>query len=192
MGKEVDRRVVSKSEYARHRGVSPAMVTHWSKSARLVLVDGKVDLVATDALLAATLDPTRGGKGGRPAAQREASKAKPAAADQVTTPAVITETPMSRATASDREASASLKMLRLGREAGRLVDRKNFEATTEEVFAAVRDSLMGLPVKLATVLAAATDERRVMDILRDAIEKTLNERADLEDALAERAGATSQ
>lgn len=157
------------------------MVSYWAKTARLVVVEGLVDVERTDALLNATTDTTRGRSPGRAGAQ---AKQEPAP--------MITETPVSRATASDREASASLKMLRLGREAGRLVDRKNFEATTEELFAAVRDSLMGLPVKLATVLAGETDERRVMDILRDAIEKTLNERADLEEALAERVGSTSQ
>lgn len=159
------------------------MVSYWAKTARLVVVEGLVDVERTDALLNQTTDTTRGRSPGRAGAQ---AKQEPPAAP------MITETPMSRATADDREASASLKRLRLGREAGRLVSRDEFEQTAEQVFAGVRDALMGLPVKLATTLAAETDERRVMDILRDAIEGTLNQRADLEDALAERAGATSQ
>lgn len=198
MSKGIERRLVSKSEYARHRSVSPQMVNHLAKSARLVLVDGKVDLVATDALLAATLDPTRGGKGGRPAVQRQAvavlstPQSPPATRQEPVAPPMITETPMSRATAADREASTALKLLRLEREAARLVNREDFERTTEQVFASLRDALMALPVRLAPVLAAERDERRVMDLIRDGIESTLNQRADLEDALAERVGATHQ
>lgn len=40
------------------------MVSKWKSGGRLVLVDGKVDVIATDALLSVTLDPTRGGKNG--------------------------------------------------------------------------------------------------------------------------------
>lgn len=72
MAGETERRLLKKSEYAKHRGVSPAMVTHWLGAGRLVLdVSGKrVDVVASDAALAGSLDPSRGGKGGGPNAKR--------------------------------------------------------------------------------------------------------------------------
>lgn len=195
MGKEIERRLVSKSDYARHRQVTPAMVTHWAKSARLVLVDGRVDLVATDALLAATLDPTRGGKGGRPAAQRQAAPVGASARQEPEAPAappVVTETAMSRATAADREASTALKVLRLEREAGRLVNREQYERTTETVFAGLRDAVMAIPGRIGTWLAAESDPRKCMDILKGELVAALNGRAEVEQALAERAIATSQ
>lgn len=65
-----------KSEYARHRDVTPAMVSHWCNAGRLVLTaDGRVDVVASDRALAETLDPARGGKGGNPNARRVMSPA---------------------------------------------------------------------------------------------------------------------
>lgn len=166
---------LSKSKYAAHRGVSPAMVSYWAKTGRLVMVGALVDVAKTDAILATSVDTSRGRSPGRGGAATG-----------------VTETSMSRATARDREASADLKSLRLAREAGRLVNRDDFERTTEAVFAGLRDSLLGIPPKVADELAAQPDSRRCMEIVRDAITATLNDRADLEDALAERASATSQ
>src|SRR5262245_9587699 len=57
---------MSKAEYARHRRVSPAMVTKLANNGRLVMLpDGTIDAKATDVLLAKVLDPARGGKGGK-------------------------------------------------------------------------------------------------------------------------------
>lgn len=55
----------TKSEYAAHRGVSPAMITRWRKASRIVMVGDRVDVAASDALLNDTLDPARGGHGGK-------------------------------------------------------------------------------------------------------------------------------
>jgi hypothetical protein len=48
------------------RRVTPAMVTHWARTGRLAILDGKVDVVASDALLMASLDSRRGGPSGGP------------------------------------------------------------------------------------------------------------------------------
>jgi len=57
--------LISKADYARHRGVTGAMVSHWTNANRIVIVDGKVDRDASDRMLAASRDPARGGKKGK-------------------------------------------------------------------------------------------------------------------------------
>lgn len=65
-----------KGEYARHRGVTAAMVSHWVNAGRLVLTaDGRVDVAASDRALQESLDPARGGKGGKPNGRRDLSPA---------------------------------------------------------------------------------------------------------------------
>jgi hypothetical protein len=58
-----DSGVVSKAEYARMRGVSDAYVSKLRRKGRLVLTDdGRVRVAESDALIARTRDPSRGGK----------------------------------------------------------------------------------------------------------------------------------
>ncbi|MDN5924341.1 MAG: hypothetical protein L0H70_05015, partial [Xanthomonadales bacterium] len=53
---------MSNAEYAIHRGCSDSYVRRLKREQRLVLVDdGRIDAVASDALLASTGDPSRGG-----------------------------------------------------------------------------------------------------------------------------------
>lgn len=64
--------VMRKGEYARHRAVSAAMVSHWINAGRIALTaDGLVDVVTSDRMLAASNEPSRGGKShGAPATSR--------------------------------------------------------------------------------------------------------------------------
>lgn len=176
--------LISKSEYAAHRGVSPAMVTRWIKAGRIVLdASGKrVDVAASDAVLAASMDLTRGGRGGKPGAERSVAPGT----------APFTETPLSRATSDDKEASTALKRLKLARESGAVVDRQAFERTNETTFAGLRDGLLGIPNRIGTRVAAETDARKVMDMIRGEIERELNTLADSLQGLADSAGATKQ
>lgn len=54
--------MLSKADYARHRGCDRSLITRWGKVGRLVMRDGLVDVDATDALLAKTADPRRVGE----------------------------------------------------------------------------------------------------------------------------------
>jgi hypothetical protein len=63
--------LITKSEYARRRDVSPAMVSHWIRDGRLVLVGNKVDADRSDEALAKWLDTRRGGRCGGPFRWRE-------------------------------------------------------------------------------------------------------------------------
>lgn len=52
-----------KGEYARYRGVSPALVSRWRARNRIVIDgNGRVCVAASDALLNATADPARAGE----------------------------------------------------------------------------------------------------------------------------------
>jgi len=80
----LESRLISRSAYARHRKVSPAMVTKWAKERRIAIVGDRVDAFESDAMLARTLDPARGGKGGkseRPGQQRPAGNGQKAGAE---------------------------------------------------------------------------------------------------------------
>jgi hypothetical protein len=57
--------IVTKAEYARHRGVSKAMITRYVKHSRIAIIDGKVDVAASDAMLAKSISPALGGRGGK-------------------------------------------------------------------------------------------------------------------------------
>src|SRR5688572_29327992 len=73
---------MTRSAYARHRGVSAAMVSKLGKAGRLVLLpNGSVDVQRTDALLKNVLDKSRGGPGGRPARRQTVPSQYPAAAE---------------------------------------------------------------------------------------------------------------
>ena len=51
--------LMSKAQFARHRGVGRSAVSNWITRGQLVIVDGKVDVAASEALLDASVDPGR-------------------------------------------------------------------------------------------------------------------------------------
>lgn len=180
--------LVLKSEYARHRGVTPAQVTHWLNAGRIRIVDGKVDLGASDAMLAATLDPVRGGRGGSRAVAGERAAPKNASIQQVPPEASAA----SAAVIADKTASTALKQLKLQRESGRLVNRDAYDLATMAMFAELRDQLLAIPRRLGLVLAAETSGNVCTDLLAAEITKVLNASADTLEAYAERVGETRQ
>lgn len=176
--------LISKSEYARHRKVTPAQVTHWLKAGRISIVDGKVDPVASDAMLAKTLNPIQGGK-----RARHDSKVR----ENVTPPVQeIHADAVSSAVVADKTVSTQLKRVKLEREAGRLVDRAKYDLATESAFAGLRDQLLAIPRRLSGRLAAETDERRCDELLTAELAKVLNHGADAQEALADAVGETTQ
>ena len=80
--------LMSKAQFARHRGVGRSAVSNWITRGQLAIVDGKVDVAASEALLDASVDPGRGRPpehdpqpgGGTPAKKTGSASSKPAAA----------------------------------------------------------------------------------------------------------------
>jgi hypothetical protein len=178
--------LVSKAEYARHRGVSGAMVSHWTKAERIAVRGGKVDLKASDAMLAASLDPARGGKGGSPrgaqvsvgtdsseGAAPSASSAAPAA----TGPGPDTYTRVR----THREAfRAKTEEVDYRERIGELVERDRYNKALADGLSPVLAALDSLGPRLAPVLAAESDPRRIQSLVEDAI---VNIRQDMADTL---------
>ena len=58
-------------------------MSHWTKTGRLVLVDGKVDIARSDALLMTSLDARRGGAEGGPLRWAEAIRTSALTSEQI-------------------------------------------------------------------------------------------------------------
>src|SRR3954470_17536396 len=81
-------KTATKSEFAQMRGVSPSSVTHWKTKGLLVLTEeGKVDVEASERLLAGRPENYRGGQTKPAPAATSASEPKaPRPARQAPTP----------------------------------------------------------------------------------------------------------
>ncbi|ALA60199.1 hypothetical protein [Nitrospira moscoviensis] len=85
----------------------------------------------------------------------------------------------------ERQAKAALAEIELGRRRGELVERDAVEKEAFRVGRLVRDALMNIPSRLAGILAAESDQRRVYELLDKEIRQAL-------EALACDAGITDR
>jgi hypothetical protein len=178
-------RLVSKSEYARHRDVSPAMVTHWTKAGRIVIVEGKVDLDKSDAALAASMDQARGGKGGRsdrshPAAKRAGDGGPPEQARGGASPggSLPSGPTFSQVQTARVGFAAQREKLRYEQEAGKLVEVDKVEQAIADALAPILSQLDTLSVRAAPRLVGLAEIRRIQDILDDEVRAIKQETAD--------------
>jgi len=190
---------LSKAAYARHRGVSAAMVTKWGHAGRLVMEGGQIDVAKTDELLMNLQDRSRGGKRSRgsvavPPPQGEAATGAGSGSPGSVPDAAAPIPQIVAATTADRWASADLKRAKADRELGRLVSREHFEAACEHAFALARDGCLNLAPRLGNAVAEAlgVDARVIFPILEDEARRIANEVADALEGLADSVEATQQ
>lgn len=143
-----DRLVLSLADYAEHRGVSKPTVSQYKREGRLVLTDdGQVDVVASDALLAATLDPLRGG-------DRTGATDKPSAKGGL---------------AAERLEGERIKNARqhlaLQRDAEVLVDKDGVNRAAFSLARSAQEAMMGVPDRVAVLLAAESDPAKCHEML---------------------------
>lgn len=153
--------LMTTAEYAKHRQVSDSYVRRLRREARLVEGPGKlIDVPASDAMLDATTDPTRGGDRS-PAAMATLPAAVVAPAGAMTanvqplTPGVDLREAMRR----ERLAKAQLAELELGEQARQLTRVKDID---RELFTLVRQALERMRTigsRLRGKLAAESDPR---------------------------------
>lgn len=178
--------LVSLTQYAAHRGVAKSMVTKWKGLGRLVLVGKLVDRDASDKLLGAVQDRTRGGKRqavGRKDAPPQGEAASGGGSGQApeSPPAPSAPEPaIVSATVEDKRASAEWKRARTDRELGKLVDRSEAEDAAEGCAAITRKSFATLSARLGGAVAEAlgVDARKIFPILDDEARRMSNELAD--------------
>lgn len=180
--------LVLQSEYARRRGVSKKTVTKWKQAGRLVLVDGKVDVDATDALLA-----ERKGNGNRrkpdPVTPAEPKPEQPGD-DDADDPYIdelaarLDRGEMLTTAEAERIKEnylARKRRLEFDREAGRVVDADAVADVFGQACARVRTRLLGIPTKVAPRLANQSQAPTIEDLVRAEITEALEELSRIDD-----------
>jgi hypothetical protein len=166
MATETTPRLMTKAEYARHRGVSKPYITKLAKNGVLVLRGGKVDVHASDTVL-----------DDKPVDDVNTSPAQSSPAGPPPRPA--TES-LGQAGASFGQARtiemvfrAKLRRLEFETKQGRLIEAEAVRKTIAEAVRSLRDGILGLPDRLATVLAAESDSKKVHVTLKNELSREL-------------------
>lgn len=159
-----ERTLVSKSEYARMKGVSPPAVTYWARDGRIVVVDGKVDVEASDALLAKTGHPSHGGK-------------RTDSAEVIELPAGGSRERLLQSQSRRADTRAQLDELDLLERKGLLVERARYDEALADGLAPVMSQFETLSARLGPKLVGLTDLRRIQDLIDDEVAKLREETA---------------
>ena len=138
---------VTKSEYARYRGVTPIYVSRWIERDKVPTKDGKLEVEVAD----------------RYWHKRPQSRQKKIDFDEART--------------KKMEADARLAEMSADTMASQLVETASVVETWERSFAKIKTKLTALPNKLGPILAVQDDPKIVTNQLRNAINKALNELA---------------
>ena len=153
--------VISKSEFAARRGWAKSYVSKLAKQDRLVLTeDGKVELEATELLLASSADPSKAGVTARHDQQRvERSVHAELKIDAQAPPAPLPgKAPdFQKARAHREHFLAQLAEAEFYKVQGDLVQREAVEKAAFTAGRMLRDLVFGLSPQLAPELAAMTD-----------------------------------
>jgi hypothetical protein len=166
MATETTPRLMTKTEYAKYRGVSKPCITKLAKNGVLVLRGGKVDVHASDTVLddrpVDDVDPP------------------PAHAFSVGPPPRPVAESLGQAGASFGQARtvemvfrAKLRRLEFETKQGRLIEAEAVRKTIAEAVRTLRDGILGLPDRLATVLAAESDSKKVHVTLKTELSREL-------------------
>lgn len=174
--------VMTQAEFAKHRGVSEAMVSRWKTKGYLVFTtDRRVDVAASMDRLDRMLDPARGGdRTGRqrpysPAGAAGVPQAPPGAGSQGGAPGGAEggwdpdpdRLNYQREAARDKRASAMQRELELAREAGQLVRANEAASRIANHVRQALDSLAARRRRLAPKLALEADPRKVEQLLEE-------------------------
>lgn len=184
---------LSKSEFAARKGWSKPYVSKLGKQGRLVLTDdGKVDVAATEALLADSADPSKAGVAERH--QRERTEKGVGVYIAPTAPPLDDpQAPPGGFNFQNSRAQREFYLAVLAenearKSSGELVARQAVENAAFATGRQLRDLILGLPKQISPALAAITDpwelERELVAHLRRVLEDANRMSAtDLEQAL---------
>jgi hypothetical protein len=160
--------VMTQAEYARHRRKSRQYISKLAKAGVLVMRGGKIDVRATDVVF-----------DDKPVEDVDAPP---------TAPPVATATPFRPAADSLPQAGgasfgqartiemvfrAKLRRLEFETKQGRLIEAEAVRKTVADAVRAMRDGILGLPDRLATVLAAESDAKKVHVTLKTELSREL-------------------
>lgn len=149
-----DTKLMTRAEYARHRGCSPQAVTRAERERRItVTADGLIDPIAADAQWQARTRP-------RVRARDEATAEPAQESEHVSYQEARRRQAVADAIHAERE---------LRRQAGELVYLKDVVGEYERFLIAVRESFLQLPPRLVPLLVADPTPAAMDRLLRDGI-----------------------
>ena len=151
--------LITQSEYARRRGCTEGAVRRAVRDGRISLIDGKIDPVAADAQWARNTRVRAGSRATDDANLQAGSGATSRGDDD-------DDTAYWHSKARRERAEADLAELKLAEQRGELVRADAVRAAQARRLAALRESLLQLPPRLAPVLAAQADAARCHDLLQ--------------------------
>ena len=164
--------LMTKAEYARHRHVSKPYITKLAQNGMLVMRGGKVDVRASDAVLDdKPLDDDQ--------AAVAASPVRPAAEPIASGGG----TSFGQARTVEMVFRAKLRKLEFETRQGRLIEVEAVRKTVANAVRALRDGILGLPDRLATVLAAESDAKKVHVTLQTELTRELETLANAIDTI---------
>lgn len=159
--------LMTKAEYAKHRGVSKPAVSKMVRQDRILLTDdGLVDQEISDLLLDQFSEsPLQNPKPKLPAndLRNNFIERMSAAESYAESRALLTKY------------KAELARLEIEETQGKLLDRSSVESTAFATARRVRDSILNIPDRISSVLAAETDQLEIRKILSDELRKSLEE-----------------
>ncbi len=184
--------VLSKSEFAARRGWAKSYVSKLAKQDRLVLTeDGKVDLEATEALLAESSDPSKSAVAARheeTRVERDVRSHLVPAAESPAVPLASKGPDFQKARAHREYFLAQLAEAEFHKVQGNLVERKAVSDAAYGAGRMLRDLMFGLSPQLAPELVAMTDAWEIEKHLTSAFRRVFDDAirmstSDLEQAM---------
>lgn len=187
---------LTKSEFAARRGWAKSYVSKLANQERLVLTDdGKVDVEATEALLAESADPSKAPVAARHEENRLERESRDLLRPADETPSVGQLAPLSGAERSFQKSKAHREYFLAQQEEtnfyklqGSLVERQSVEDAAYAAGRMVRDLMLGLAPQLAPEIAAMSDPWLIEKHLTGAFRRVFQDAirmsgADLEQAM---------
>lgn len=166
-------KLVTKAEYARHRGISKPSVTKLvAQDKILVTPEGLIDQELSDLLLD-NFSQTR-------SAPKETVQADIDSGTISIARKNLIERLESTGTYAEKRAlltgyKAELAKLELERAKGRLVDADIVERAAFDCARRVRDAILSIPIRIAAILAAESSEQKVRECLTAELTQILEE-----------------
>ena len=162
--------LITQSEYARRRGCTEGAVRRAVRDGRITLINGKIDPVAADAQWARN---TRVRAGSRATDDANLQTGHASASPGRGRADEDGDDGYWQSKARRERAEADLAELKLAEQRGELVRAEAVRAAQARRLAALRESLLQLPPRLAPVLAAQEDAARCHDLLQIELHQVL-------------------
>jgi len=168
MGEETTLRLMTKSEFAKHRNVSKPYISKLARNGILVMRSGKIDVQATDTVLddkpVADIDPP----------SRPMRMAEDMGQGQPSTHA----TTFGQARTIEMVFRAKICRLTFETRVGKLIDAATVRNKIATEVRAFRDGLLGIPDRLSMILASERDARKIRLMLDTEFNRELDRLAD--------------